>query len=69
MDFKSTFLIDIDVVSLNQIQEQLSINYGLVVRPTSNIDRSFERAMSICLFENEQEVNSISQTLTSQYDW
>jgi hypothetical protein len=62
-------LANIDMLDIIPIQNQLAAKYGLVIRPVSNIDRSFERALSICLFENEDEVDSISSTLSSQYDW
>ncbi len=67
MEFIST--LQIDTTSFNDLEESLIHNYGLVIRPISEMNHSFERALSICLFGNEEEVQSISDTLNGQCDW
>ncbi len=69
MDVMLASIIDVDSSDLNQIANGLMEKHGLIVRSISNIDRSFERALSICLFGTEEEVQSISLTLYEQYNW
>jgi len=61
-------VLSIDALNINDIQERLIKIYGLIVHSVSSIDRSFERALSICLFQTEDEVDSISDTLYRQHD-
>lgn len=58
--------LSIDMLDTKNITDRISSEYGLNIRSISTLlDRSFERALSICLFDNE-EVNSVSYTLNSQ---
>jgi hypothetical protein len=59
----------IDSLPINNIKKRLLDKYELNVRSVSQIECSFERALSICLFDNEDEVDSIASTLHSQNDW
>jgi len=67
MEFLST--LEIDAAYLKHLGETLLVDYGLIIRSISETNRSFERALCICLFGNEEEVESISDTLNSHYDW
>ena len=69
MSLELTWFIDIDDENMKYIKYNVLEENGLVLRSISDIDRSFERALSICLFGSEQELQSISSTLCSQYDW
>ncbi len=55
-------------INIYDIKDHVYEKYGLIIRSISSIDRSFERALSVCLFGNEDEVDSISYTLSSQRD-
>jgi hypothetical protein len=61
--------LEIDTAYLNDLKESLLHEYGLIIRSISETNHSFERALSISLFGNEEEVDSISDTLDSQRDW
>ncbi len=61
--------LQIDTAYLHDLKESLLYEYGLIIRSISETNRSFERALSICLFGNEEEVDSICHTLDSQHDW
>ena len=65
----SLFSVDIDTNQLDALKITLVQQYGLIVHGISNMDCSFERAVSVCLFGNEDEARSISSTLHSQYEW
>ena len=44
--------LPIDTTSFNDLEESLIHDYGLVIRAISEMNHSFERALSICLFGN-----------------
>lgn len=67
MEFLST--LQIDLACYNDLKETLLLEYGLIIRLISETSHSFERALSICLFGNEEETESISSTLNSHFDW
>ena len=58
-----------DLGDISYIQERVMNKYGLNIHFINQIDRSFERALSLCLFGNEHEVDSISSTLHNENDW
>jgi hypothetical protein len=45
---------DIDSLNLTDIRKRLDDTSGLLVRSFNSMDRSFESALSICLFETER---------------
>jgi len=58
-----------DILKINHIEERLFHEYGLHITYISEIDRSFERALSRCLFDNEDEMDSITCVLNKEKDW
>lgn len=66
---ESISTLEIDPTYLKDLRETLLVDYRLIMRLISETNRSFERALSVCLFGNEDEVESISDTLKSHCDW
>lgn len=69
MDLIIPLIIEVDATDLDTVANNLMKKYNLTIRSISSIDRSFERALSISLFDTEEEVQSISSSLSEQYDW
>jgi hypothetical protein len=63
------FLHSDDMSKINHMKEHLVHEYGLNILYISQADRSFERALSKCLFDNEDEIDSISSVLYKEKDW
>lgn len=61
--------LQIDEKCLTDLRKSLLLDYGLSICSITATDRTFERALSVCLFGNEEEVESISNTLKSHHDW
>jgi hypothetical protein len=59
----------INTLTINNIKKRLIDKYGLNIRSVSQIEYSFERALSICLFDNGDKVDSIAYTIHTQNDW
>ncbi len=62
------FLHSDDMLKISHVKERLGHEYGLNIIYISQTDRSFERALSKSLFDNEDEIDSIS-SICYEKDW
>jgi hypothetical protein len=56
-------------ITILDIRDRLLLEHGLVIHRTIAKERTFERALSICLFDNENEYDCISSVLDGQAHW
>ena len=57
-----------DILNIDHIGERLFHDYGLHITYMSQIDRSFQTALCRCLFDNEDDMDSITSTLNVEKD-